>query len=221
MIRSTLVYRRFWYIRRRNAKKIHIYSRIAFVIIILMLLFSYVQKNIIGYMEKYFVPELKNKVEALAVELISTQFARELEYDNITGIIRSEDGSIQSIKTKNAVLNPISLHIASAIEKELDMFGGGKLNISFGNLLGSRVLADIGPCIFVGIRQHGHTEANFRTEFDRDGKETVVHRIYLQITTTVGMDMPFSWKKHRFTVEIPVAGAIITDTGLVRQIIFD
>jgi len=210
MIRSTLLYRRLWYAKQRNAKRIHIYSRIVTLLFILAMLMNYVQKNIMEYMADYYEPAMKSRVEALVTDLISTRFAKDLKYDNITSIAHSKGGKILSIETKNSVLNPISLHIASIVEEEFRKTDGKKLPVAFGKLIGSSLLNDIGPFLLIDIYRHGHTEVDFRSEFIKESVEVTRHRIVVQVKTTIGINAPFLWKKQQLVVEVPVAEAVLT-----------
>jgi len=175
-----------------------------------------VQKNILEYVADYYELAMKSRVEALVTDLICTRFAKDLKYDNITSIVHSKGGKILSIQTKNSVLNPISLHIASIVEEEFKKTDGKKLSIAFGKLIGSSVLNDIGPLLLVDTYRHGYTEVSFRSEFIKESVEVTRHKIIIQVKTTIGIDAPFLWKKQKLVVEVPVAEAVLADGAFLK-----
>ena len=67
----------------------------------------------------------------------------------------------------------------------------------------------MGPKITVKMQQVGNITTSYESEFESAGINQTRHKIYLNLTTTMRVVVPFNSKEVEVTCQIPVSDTII------------
>jgi len=209
MIRNSILYRRLWYIRRRNAKRIHIFSKLIVIFVILVIITS--------FMEKKLLPSLINVSEIKTQEIITlaankaivAEYPNKIQYEDISSIERDQDGNIISVQLNEVKLNELSIRISSLIQSELYSLKGKYIKVPIGAISGNRILSSVGPNVRFSILPYGKVETKFRSEFTSEGENRTRHIIYLQVKACIEIEESFKRKIVELNTDIPVTEAII------------
>lgn len=213
MLKSSVLYRRLWYAKRRNSKRINLFLRISAILIILLFLATYAQKSIFPYIISCSEYKLRAEVASIVNDAIKKSFDGSLEYDRVADVVRDSKGNIISIKTNTAVLNSISAIISGYIQERLASMNEDKLSLPVGAILGSSLFAGSGPEVYVKIRPYGNVETRFRSELTSAGWNSTRHSIVLEVTTKFGIIVPLTEKKFEMTTDIPIVETVIKDAA--------
>jgi sporulation protein YunB len=209
MIRNSTMYRRLWYVRRRNGGKIHIISRILIIILIFISLTTYANRKLFPYL----IVISENKVESIINKIVRNAvgqvFTEEQDFDNLIITNKDQDGQFVSIDTNVAKLNRISVKISSIIYENLSNLGSEKISIPFGVLLGNSIFASMGPELFISIQPYGSVETEFKSEYTLQGDKRTKYVLYLQVKTKAGIKAPLFLKKSEIITNVPVIETII------------
>jgi sporulation protein YunB len=203
------MYRRLWYVRRRNGGKIHIISRILIIILIFISLTTYANRKLFPYL----IVISENKVESIINKIVRNAvgqvFTEEQDFDNLIITNKDQDGQFVSIDTNVAKLNRISVKISSIIYENLSNLGSEKISIPFGVLLGNSIFASMGPELFISIQPYGSVETEFKSEYTLQGDKRTKYVLYLQVKTKAGIKAPLFLKKSEIITNVPVIETII------------
>ena len=102
-----------------------------------------------------------------------------INYDQIVSFEKNDTGSITAVKTDMARINKLK---ASAAEKVLEAIGNitvEELSVPLGNLFALDFLSGMGPDIPVRIIAVKTAAVDFVNDFQTEGINQTVHRIYL------------------------------------------
>ncbi|HHW30571.1 MAG TPA: sporulation protein YunB [Clostridiaceae bacterium] len=209
MIRNSIMYRRLWYIRRRNANKLNILSRIIIVVSIFILFAVYVNRQLFPHLIEISENKVELIVSSVVRETVEGIFTSEEKFDDL--IIKNKDdkGNIISIDTNVAKLNRLSLQASSEIHNQLVNMQSEKVSIPFGMLLGNTIFSSLGPKLFINIQPYGSVETEFKSEYTILGNKQAKFTLYLQVKTKAGIEAPFLRKKSDIITNIPVIETII------------
>jgi sporulation protein YunB len=216
MLRNSILYHRFWYVKKRNSKRAKLLMRLAAIIIILSVSISYANGKILPYLFQISQIKAEGMINDAVSKTVEDIFSEGLEYGDIVNIEQDRNGSITSIATDMVKLNKLSAEISRGIHEKLIQLQKDKIPIPMGTLLGATVLAATGPNIYVDVQPYEIAQVDFKSEFTNEGINQTRHRLYLEVRTKVELSVPLLYKESEVVSSIPVVEAVIM--GKVKQI---
>lgn len=156
-------------------------NKVRLLIIMIIAIFTFY--IMISSIEPIFENSCKQKVISIATNIINTKSSEVLEqndYNQMLTIQKGENGT-NTLITNVAVINKIASDIAVAIENEFAELGNEEVEIPIGALTGNKYFAGMGPGIKIKIITSGNVETELKTEFDSQGINQTIYRIYLNI----------------------------------------
>lgn len=216
MFRNSTMYRRMWYVRKRNARRISIYFRLFTIMSIFVLLVSYATNRLLPSVIKISEHRARSLMSSAIHDILRDTYGEEMQYDQLAIVSRDAEGKITSVQADIQKTNLLAARISQSIEQRLAAAGRERISIPFGALFGSSVIAGSGPPIYVSILPVGSVETVFHSEFTSQGINQTRHSISLQVKTCVGIVAPLIKKDIEIVTIVPVAETIIV--GRVPEI---
>jgi len=170
-----------FYKNNKNAKKI--FS--IFIIILIAFLTFY---NIFKSLNPIFEGLCIEKVRSIGTYIMndaSNKILDNIDYNNIVTI--EKDGENRVLKTDVVVINKIASDIALEAEKQFKELENDKIKIPIGALSGNKYLAGSGPNINIQVIPTGNILTEIKNEFESQGINQTVYRIYLELTCRVSI----------------------------------
>jgi len=115
----------------------------------------------------------------------SNKILDNIDYNNIVTI--EKDGENRVLKTDVVVINKIASDIALEAEKQFKELENDKIKIPIGALSGNKYLAGSGPNINIQVIPTGNILTEIKNEFESQGINQTVYRIYLELTCRVSI----------------------------------
>jgi hypothetical protein len=117
----SVLYRRLWYIKKRNIKKINLFVRLSLILILLCPVLIYAWNSSFVIIEKFIGinPEqlLKNRI----TEQVAKAFA-DFEFDSVIDELKDETGKTVSVSANRAVLSGIETDLGRKLQENLREF---------------------------------------------------------------------------------------------------
>ena len=130
-------------------------------------------------------------------------------YSDLIHVVLDESGRVSMMNANTTRMNELATQAALTVQRNLDAIARGGINVPFGAVFGSRLLAGSGPSIRVRVLPVGAVSTEFVSEFSTAGINQTRHRIFLQMNTTVQMVIPTGVKTASVAAHVPVAESII------------
>jgi len=216
MIRNSILYRKFWYIKKRNSKKIHVYSIFIVILILIVLITAYTKNNILPNIST--ISEIRSQTvitEAVLDAVKEEEYPQNINYSDFVTISRDAQGSITSIETNVVKLNRILANVYSKITEKMSSLSQEKFAVPFGAIFGNTIFANVGPNIYVKINPIRNITANYKSEFTSGGVNQTRHRISLQVSVNEDLHGSGEEGKTEVPIEIPIAETIIV--GIIPE----
>ena len=209
MLRNSILYRRLWYAKRRNAKKLNIFLRLSVVIIILTLLVSYIDRKIVPYMMDVSEAKARTMVTDAINRAVDEVFSESRDHSDLLLMSRDRFGGISSIETDVSKINRLSSEFSASLQDELN--GVEKLGISIplGVLLGSPIFAGTGPELYISLKPCGNIETDIKSEFESAISNQTIHRMYLHVSARIDIIAPLARRNIEISRTVPVAETVI------------
>lgn len=185
MRRSGIVYRRLWYVRRRNIGKFHMYIKIAAIMIILLLTVYYAGNSVLTFVQTSSKPEFKQ----LAVQTVyDARSVLETESIDSKHTEAALDGS-GYIDLEKRVQEELCNRIGAMLKKRLASQRYKSVEIPLGAFTGIKALYEIGPGIQVML---DYEDIKVSTERKQDYNENGIpeEKLIVNVKTYVKAIMP-------------------------------
>jgi len=209
MVRNSTLYRRLWYVKKRNTGILHIFMSFISIAIILGLFIFYAQKILLPSFTETARLNTELIVEDIINRTVAGAFPKDRLYEDFVIISRDRSNRIVSIQTDVAKLSRLSEEVAAGVREKLSLEGKEKIFIPLGNLLGKSIFYGIGPELKLDVRLCGDVETDFRSEFSNIDINQTKHNIFLQIRTKVKIVAPLAGEEFEQVTDIPVTEAVI------------
>lgn len=201
--------------RRRKSRRVPVRFFIVtgFIIIICMLLACHVMRDIIGpNMEE----TARIKAAAIVSRTVNRSLAEELEKQKKEGNLfteqRNSKGELEMVQADSVKINLLMSQLAMNIQEEFSRSGRESFPVSFGTLIGSRVLSQSKPDMTITVVPLSVSSMDFRTEFETQGINQTKYKIYVILECRVKMLAPFSTEIFKVKNTVLVAETVILGT---------
>ena len=157
----------------------------------------------------------ENEAKSLATIISNeqaTNVMREHSYDELFTVEKNSNGNVTMIKSNVIPINEIISDVAIKIQEEINKQGRKDIQIALGSFTGIKLLAGRGPGIQIRISTVGNVETDLRSEFQAQGINQTLHRIYLQVKCEVSILTPFKDITRDITNQVLIMENVIIGT---------
>lgn len=137
----------------------------------------------------------ENEAKSLATIISNeeaTNVMKQYSYEELFTVEKDSNGNVSMIKSNVIPINEIISDVAIKIQENLNEQGRKDIEIALGSFSGIKLLAGRGPGIKIRISTVGNVETDLKSEFEAQGINQTLHRIYLQVKCQVNILTPFN-----------------------------
>lgn len=131
------------------------------------------------------------------------------KYEDLSTVIRDEQGEIQMIKMNIILVNEITSDIAIKIQQAINSYDKSTFYIRLGTFSGTKILSGRGPKVEIKMSTTGNVLTDLVSEFTQAGVNQTLHRIYLKVDCSVSILTPFDTVEETITNQVLLAEAVI------------
>ena len=202
MLRNSIVYRRLWYVKKRNTRKIQILFRISAAIIILSLIATSFTGRLLPGLQNYAGQMIKSHISQIISENVMDVFPGSLVYDDVVITNRNADSSQDLIELNMVRLNMLSEALAGRLAE--------KLKIADYQMFKMQKLFNI------EIQQMGNIETTYISEFSEVDINRTKHSIYLKVRIDISYKGSLLDGSTTVISIFPVAEAYISGNAIKK-----
>lgn len=197
---------------------------ILFIMVFLcsFLILRCVNKGIKDVLSVYAVNEIKSESALLINESIGGLYIG--SYEDYINVVKNKDDEIISVDFNSQLINKNLVEINNKIYKSLKLIETGEYNftndlyigkskltynIPLGLMTGSPALVNLGPKVPFKARVIGKVVSNIRTEITPYGINNSLLKIYIDITVSGRLAMPFISEEVTTSVSTPIVVKLI------------
>lgn len=219
---------RWSYFKKRDILVVIFFLILAVTFFIFHLLNKYIGPILLDYAE-IETTKLSTLIINKAVE---NQVNNNFKIEDMIKTTTNKNGEIVSVDFDTNIVNQSLVSINNTIQTNLKYLEEGRLNlmdmpevnvsydtknvasgiiyqIPFGVITDTPIIADIGPKIPVKTNLIGSVISNVRTELNPYGINNALLKIYIEVTVTEQVILPFISKRINISLEVPVLMKLI------------
>ena len=133
----------------------------------------------------------------------------DVEYESLVKFTYNNEGKIVGINANIIEMNKLSSGIAYKVQEKLNNLDDIEIRIPIAKLIGLNIFSGYGPKIKLKLVPYGNTLAEFKTEFISEGINQTKHTIYIDISSTVNIIIPFNAGNVTNVTRVTVAETVI------------
>lgn len=199
-------------------------KRKSFMATILPLVSLLMSFAMIFYIDAKIRPIIKSvasyQARLLVVRYINNSILEVIEQEHITSsdivkITVGDNGVVSSLQTDMVSINKLKADITTAISEDLSTLKTQTINIPLGNLLGVQFFSGRGPKVAFDVIPSSFVQTRFSNEFLSAGINQTIHRLNIEITTSVMAITPGYTSTTEVTADFCIAETVIV--GVVPE----
>ncbi|KXG77663.1 Sporulation protein YunB [Fervidicola ferrireducens] len=205
--------------RRYPIKKMNVYTVFILLIIILSILFAFIERQIAPSV--LAIAEARARIIATEAinKAVKERITKNIKYTDLIAIHKDVNGQVTLIQINTIEINRIETETSLEVVKTLKEISMEKIKIPLGLITGSKILSNIGPSINVSLYPVGTAYVDTSEAFEEAGINQTRHKILLDITAQVRIVQPLLSSRVEIKTSVPIAETIII--GTVPQTILD
>lgn len=204
MLRESILYRRLWYIKKRNIKSLQINSRLLGVILVIALITSYIQGNLLAYMADTYGPEIEAILRETSIEALESQSGEDI-YSSLVMEERTLGNGETLLALDRTRAAALLDEVSRSLRQELDRVQNIPVEVPAGALSGVPLLARIGPFIKIRLK-YSKVQEELISEVIKKG-QGYEHALSLRIKTSMTIKMPMVEKEAEINTTLPLGRA--------------
>jgi len=185
--------------------------RVLFTMFFIMLI------AIFWMMETHLKPTLlaiaETKATLIATESINSVINESvnlsIDPQKLVNITLDSRGRVVLIQPNTMEFNKIAADTTIKVQNILKEIGEEKINIPVGQILGSQLLASVGPNITITVIPVGTVQVKVIDKFEQAGINQTRHMVYLIATTQIRIVVPLVSKSVSIDTQVPIAEYVI------------
>lgn len=167
--------------------------------------------------ETHLKPTLLTIAEAKAT-LLATQSINNvisesvnlgIDPQKLVNVTLDSRGRVVLIQSNTMEFNKIAADTTIKVQNSLKELGEEKITIPMGQILGSQLLASVGPNIVVTIIPIGTVQVKVVDKFEQAGINQTKHMVYLMATTQIRIVVPLVSKSVSVNTQVPIAEYVV------------
>ncbi len=141
--------------------------------------------------------------------VINEKVSKSINQQNLVNVQVDGRGKVVFIQPNTMEFNKLAADTTMSVQEALKGIGDEKITIPVGQVLGSQLLASMGPKITVTVIPMGTVQVKVVDKFEQAGINQTRHMIYLMATTQVRIVVPLVSKSATVTTQVPIAEYVV------------
>jgi sporulation protein YunB len=198
-----------YYTKRKNHKYISVILIIILIIIILNIIIVFFDKRVMPAITEMATMMAKSQTLDIINEESVNILSQEFNYDEMIKIQKDNEGNIILIQADTIKLNYIAAKLSTECNKQLSDMNNSTIKVPLGWMSDKSAFYSFGPKITIQIEPMGNISTSYESKFESAGINQTRHKIYLDVTAKIRLQLPLQNQDIEVTTQVPVSDTII------------
>ena len=194
----------------RRKRVLPLFPLVTIVLVILMVFFFW-------RIESHLKPTLMAIAETRATRIatqainnvINNRVSLTVDPKSLVNVTLDEHGRVVLIQPNTMEFNRLAADTTMKVQDALEEITEEKIDIPIGQVLGSQMLASMGPKITVTIIPVGTVQVKVVDKFEQAGINQTRHMVYLAATTQIRIVVPLVSQSVSVNTQVPIAEYVV------------
>ncbi len=209
MIRSTILYRRLWYVRKRNAGRVHLFSKLIVILVILTAIASFTDQRLMPYLAEDTREKTEAFMTAAVNDLIREKYP-DTNFVDLTTVERDAKGNIVFIQPNTFKQSEFEANVDNALNYAFGQNWHVYAKARLGAVMGDK-LSGFGPLIKVKIHLCSKPKSELTNKIYTDQNNRTIQKIYLHSAIKIAIDAPLNYKVIGVSINMLLSESTLTE----------
>lgn len=198
---------------RFSVRRKRTFPLLALVLILLFCLFTYSFWMMENHLKPTLLAIAETKATFIATQainnVINDKVSNSLDPQTLVTVKVDSRGRVVLLQPNTMEFNRLAADTTIKVQDALMDIGEEKISIPVGQVLGSQILASMGPKITVTVIPVGTVQVKVIDKFEQAGINQTRHMVYLMATTQVRIVVPLVSKSVNVATQVPIAEYVV------------
>lgn len=142
-------------------------------------------------------------------DVINEKVSKTIDPQGLLIVKVDSRGRVVFIQPNTMEFNRLAADTTIKVQDALKDIGAEKISLPVGQVLGSQLLASMGPKITVTIIPVGTVQVKVIDKFEQAGINQTKHMVYLMVTTQVRIVVPLVSKSVDVATQVPISEYVV------------
>lgn len=148
-------------------------------------------------------------------EAVLAVFQGDVNYKDLVVVEKNVDDDIVMLTANSALVNNLARNTSLLVQSKINKLFEEEISIPIGTLSGIPLLNEVGPNVSIAVSPVSSVVCKFNSEFVSAGINQTLHRIYLNVESTVDLIVPSMHQQVEINTPVLVCESVIV--GKVPQ----
>lgn len=136
---------------------------------------------------------LESKAKVIAINISNDAVndkMDDIKYTDIVNVENDQNGMIKLVQVDTAIMNELLDDISNSLQEKMNNMREEYVYLPIGSILGSDILANMGPKLKIKVLPVADFTIDFESEFVENGINQTIHKIYIVINSYITIITP-------------------------------
>lgn len=212
MLRNSILYRRFWYVRRRHTRNLRIYIRLAVVLLVACTLVASVREMLLPRVQTLSERKVREMVMSVVEETVGEILAEGSSSQDWVSLGKDRNGRVSAIELDTGRLNRLTSAIKDTLHQRLEFIRPQAISIPLGAALGEWV-GQLGTVKEIHLGNCEFLEVNYATSYTDNKDGSAGQQVRLEVRMEVPYSGPWVSGSTLIYYSAPLAETLVTGAG--------
>ncbi|NLJ59861.1 MAG: sporulation protein YunB [Firmicutes bacterium] len=153
------------------------------------------------------------KARVLATEAVTSAVALEIaegiRWEDLYALRPDSAGKVVLVQPNTGEIDRLTSKVTLRVQEYLNKISDTKIRIPLGQILGTHVLANVGPRIVISITPIGTVTTRILSDFEQAGINQIRHKIYLEVIAHMQVIVPMVVTTDDIVAQVPITEVLI------------
>lgn len=153
------------------------------------------------------------KARVLATEAVTSAVALEIaegiRWEDLYALRPDSAGKVVLVQPNTGEIDRLTSKVTLRVQEYLNKISDTKIRIPLGQILGTHVLANVGPRIVISITPIGTVTTRIISDFEQAGINQIRHKIYLEVIAHMQVIVPMVVTTDDIVAQVPITEVLI------------
>ncbi|MGE5585347.1 MAG: sporulation protein YunB [Bacillota bacterium] len=142
-------------------------------------------------------------------QAVATEIAEDIRWEDLYALRPDSTGRVVLVQPNTAEIDRLTSKVTIRVQEHLKKITETQVRIPLGQVLGSQILANVGPRIRISVVPIGTVATKILSDFEQAGINQIRHKIYLDVAAHIKLVVPLVISTVDVTVQVPITEVLI------------
>ncbi len=186
-----------------------ILGRIFFLLVLGIVIFAIVDWRLRPTLHQLATAKARVLATEAVTSAVALEIAEGIRWEDLYALRPDSAGKVVLVQPNTGEIDRLTSKVTLRVQEYLSKISDTKIRIPLGQILGTHVLANVGPRIAISITPIGTVTTKILSDFEQAGINQIRHKIYLEVIAHMQVIVPMVVATDDVIAQVPITEVLI------------